>query len=50
MELNGTNLRLVHGDDVHILSGSIRSIQKNKETLVVVSKEIGLEANADKTR
>ena len=30
MELNGTNPRIVHGDDVHILSGSIRSIQKNK--------------------
>jgi hypothetical protein len=50
MELNGTNLRLVHGNDVHILSGSVRSIHKNKETSAVVSNEIGLEANADKTK
>ena len=33
-----------------ILDGSIQVIKKQTETLVVASKEIGLEVNADKTK
>ena len=36
-------------DDVNILRGSMRTVNKNTEALVVFSKEIGLEVNADKT-
>jgi hypothetical protein len=32
------------------LSGSVHSVEKNKEALVVASKEVGLVANADKTK
>jgi len=32
------------------LEGSVHTIKKNAETLVVASKESGLEVNADKTK
>jgi hypothetical protein len=41
---------LVYSDGVNILGGSVRTVQKNKEALVVASKETGLEVNADKTK
>jgi hypothetical protein len=41
---------LVYTDDVNILGGSLRTIKKNTETLLVASKKIGLEVNADKTK
>ena len=52
---------LVHADDlyiyiyiytyiyIYILGRSIHTVKKNRETLVVVSKETGLEVNADKS-
>ena len=33
-----------------MLGGSVHTIKKNAESLVVASKEIGLEINADKTK
>ena len=36
--------------DVNILGGSIHSVKENAEALVVATKEIGLEVNADKTK
>jgi hypothetical protein len=42
LKLNGTYQALVYGDDVNMLYGSVQ----NTETLVVASKEIGLEVNA----
>jgi hypothetical protein len=50
LKLNGTHQLLVYADDVNILGGSTHSINKNIETLVVASKEIGLEVNAEKTK
>jgi hypothetical protein len=41
---------LVYVDGVTVLRGSIYTIKKNTETLVVASKEIGLEVNAEKTK
>jgi hypothetical protein len=35
---------------LRILGGSIHAIKKNTEALVVASKEIGLEVNAEKTK
>jgi hypothetical protein len=40
----------MYADDVNILGRKIYSLKKNTDTLVVVSKEIGLEVNADKTK
>jgi hypothetical protein len=39
----------VNAVDVTVLGGSIRTIQKNTEAVVVASKEICLEVNAEKT-
>jgi hypothetical protein len=40
LKLNGTPQLLVYADDVNILGGSIHTKKKNKEALVVASKEI----------
>ena len=48
LKLNGTRQLLVYVD-VNILGGSVDTIKKT-EALVVTSKEIGLEVNADKTK
>jgi len=50
LKLNGTYQLLVYADDVNILGGSVHTINKNAEALVVASKEIGLEINADETK
>jgi hypothetical protein len=45
-----THQLLVYADDVNILGGSIHAVKKNTEAVVVSSKEIGLEVNAEKTK
>jgi hypothetical protein len=50
LKLNGTYQLLVYADDVNILGGCVHAITKNTEALVVASKEIGLEVNAEKTK
>jgi hypothetical protein len=50
LKLNGTHQLLVYADDVNILGGSIHTMRKNTETLVIASKETGLEVNAEKTK
>jgi len=50
LKLNGTNLLVVNADDVNILGWSLHTIKKNAKAVVVASKEIGLEINADKTK
>jgi hypothetical protein len=49
LQLNGTHKLLVYADDVNILDGSVHTIKKIKEDLLVGNKETGLEVNADKT-
>ena len=41
---------MVYADDFNILGGSVRTVKENTETLIVASKEIILEVNADKTK
>jgi hypothetical protein len=52
LKLNGTHQLLVCADYVNKLGGSLQTIQKNTDALVVASKEIGLlvEVNADKSK
>jgi len=50
LKLYGTHQILVYAYDVNIQGGSIYTIRKNAQALVVASMEIGLEVNADKTK
>jgi hypothetical protein len=49
LKWNGTHQLPVYAVDVNILGESMYTIQENIESLVVASKEIGLEVNAEKT-
>jgi len=50
LKLNGTHQLLVYADDVNIMGGSTHTIKKNIEALIVASKEIGQEVNAERTK
>ena len=50
MKLNGTYQLLVYTDNVNILVGSVLTIKKHTETLVVASRVIRLVVNVDKTK
>ena len=49
LKLNGMHQLLAYADDVNILGGSAHTVKENAEALLVATKEIGLEVNADKT-
>jgi len=48
--LNGIHQHLVYDDNVNTLGGSIYTMKKNTDVLVITSKKTGLEVNADKTK
>jgi len=50
LKLNGTHQIVGYADDVNIMGGNVHTIEKNTETLVVASNEVGLVENADKTK
>ena len=50
LKLWGTHQIMFYAYDVYIIDGSVYIIEKNPEALVVASKEIVLEVNADKTK
>jgi hypothetical protein len=50
LKSNGTHHILVYADDINILGGSVHTIKKNIEALLVGSKGFGLEINADKNK
>ena len=50
LKLNGTHQLLVYADNINILGESVHTIKENTEALIVVSMEIGQEANADKSK
>ena len=41
---------MAYADDVNIFRGSARTVKGNAEALLVATKKIGLEVNADKTK
>jgi hypothetical protein len=49
LKLNGTHQLLAYADDVNLLGNNIDTINKNTETLIDASKEVGLEVNVEKT-
>jgi hypothetical protein len=50
LKLDGTHQILAYADDVNILVGSVHNVKENVEALVVATKEIGLDVNADKSK
>jgi len=50
LKLNVTLQLLAYADGVNILGGSVHTVKENALALVVATKEIGLEVNADKTK
>jgi hypothetical protein len=45
LKLNWTHQFLAYADDVNLLGDNINAINKNTETLIDASKEVGLERN-----
>jgi hypothetical protein len=50
LKLNATHQFVAHADDVNLLGDNTRTINKNTETLIDISKEVGLEINVEKTK
>jgi len=50
LKLNGTHQLLDYADDVNILDGSVHTVKKNTEALVVTSRQNGLQVFADRTK
>jgi hypothetical protein len=50
MELNGTHQLLFHEVGVKLLGENIHTMTKNAEAISDASKEVILQANADKTK
>jgi hypothetical protein len=50
LKLNAAQQLLVYAEDVNTLGGSVHTIKKNTEALVVAGKEIPLEVNTEKTK
>jgi hypothetical protein len=50
LKLNYADQILVYVDDINILRGSVHTIQKNTEALIIASKQSGLGVNVDKTK
>jgi hypothetical protein len=50
LKVNGTHQLLVYAVDINILGRSVHVRMNNTEALVVDSKKIGLEVNADNTK
>jgi hypothetical protein len=49
MNLNCTHQLLVYAEYIYVLGGSVNTVKK-EEALILASKKIGLEVNADKSK
>jgi hypothetical protein len=47
LKLNGTHQFLAYADDLNLLGDHIDTINKNTETLIDASREVGLEVNRE---
>jgi hypothetical protein len=50
LKLNGTHQLVAYADDVNLLGDNIDTINKNTQTLIDASKELGLEVNVEKAK
>jgi hypothetical protein len=50
LKLNWAHQLLAYADDVNLLGDNIDTIEKDTETLIDASKEVGLEINVGKTK
>jgi hypothetical protein len=50
LKVNGTHQLLAYAGDVNLLGDNIDSTNKNTQTLIDASKEVGLEVNVEKTK
>jgi hypothetical protein len=50
LKLNGTHQLLAYADDVNLLGDNIDTINKNTETVIGASKEVGLELHVEETK
>jgi hypothetical protein len=50
LKLNGTHQLLAYADDVNLLGDNIDTINKNTQTLIGASNEVGLEVKVEKTK
>jgi hypothetical protein len=50
LKLNGAHQLLAYADDLNLLGDNINTINKNTETLIDASKEVGLKVNVEKTK
>jgi hypothetical protein len=50
LKMNGIHQLLAYADDVNLLGDNIDTAEKNTETLIDASKEVGLEINVEKTK
>jgi hypothetical protein len=48
LKLNGTHQHLTYADDVNLLGDNIETINKDTETFIVASNDVGLEKNVEK--
>jgi hypothetical protein len=48
--LNGTHQLLAYADDVNLLGDNIDTLNKNTETLINASEQVGLEMNVEKSK
>jgi hypothetical protein len=50
LKLYGTHQLLAYADDVILLGDNIDTLNRNTQTLIDASKEVGLEVNVEKTK
>jgi hypothetical protein len=50
LQLNGTHQLLAYADDVNLLGDNRNTINKNTQSLIYASKEVGPEVNVEKTK